>query len=96
MTITRQVLRDQIAKLRVLLRTKETALAALEKGEKRRRRALPDFQLAKTRCPAGHKYAGKNLILTRDGERKCRQCKRLYDRKHLEKKRSTRPAARSR
>lgn len=86
MTITREILRDQIAKLKVRLRTKEDALALLEAGEKRRRRALADFQLAKTRCPAGHKYAGSNLVVNREGERKCRQCKRLHDRISLAKK----------
>lgn len=34
---------------------------------------------AKTHCPAGHPYAGNNLIVTRNG-RVCRACKLVYDR----------------
>ena len=31
-------------------------------------------QASKTHCPQGHPYAGTNLILTKRGWRKCRQC----------------------
>lgn len=30
----------------------------------------------KTRCPAGHEYAGENLYIYRDGRRECRECNR--------------------
>jgi hypothetical protein len=31
---------------------------------------------AKTHCPAGHPYAGDNLYVGKNGNRKCRACQR--------------------
>lgn len=35
---------------------------------------------AKTHCPQGHPYSGKNLITEKDGSRKCRTCRNEYKR----------------
>jgi hypothetical protein len=35
----------------------------------------------KTHCPQGHEYSGDNLILQKNGHRKCRFCVQVYDRK---------------
>lgn len=32
--------------------------------------------LEKTHCPAGHPYAGENLVVNADGKRRCRTCRR--------------------
>lgn len=34
-----------------------------------------NFQANKTHCPQGHAYEGQNLVIERDGSRKCRICK---------------------
>lgn len=34
------------------------------------------YQLHKTKCPSGHKYAGANLYITPAGARGCRACRR--------------------
>ena len=33
----------------------------------------------KTNCPKGHPYSGNNLFIERDGSRKCRICRKIYD-----------------
>lgn len=38
-------------------------------------------QRAKTHCPAGHEYAGENLAVRPNGDRWCRACARLRDRR---------------
>lgn len=34
------------------------------------------FERSRTHCPQGHEYTEDNTILTKDGKRKCRECKR--------------------
>lgn len=34
-------------------------------------------EASKTHCPEGHAYEGENLIITKDGWRKCRECHRI-------------------
>ncbi len=36
----------------------------------------------KTHCPQGHPYSGDNLIIRKDGLRRCRECCREYSRRH--------------
>jgi hypothetical protein len=49
-------------------------------GENTRRGRAPMLarsrQRAKTHCPAGHPYAGDNLYVRPNGDRKCRACRR--------------------
>ncbi len=35
---------------------------------------------AKTHCPMGHAYAGANLLVWSDGQRRCRECRRATKR----------------
>lgn len=42
---------------------------------------------AKTHCPAGHPYAGDNLIVMPNGERRCRTCRRAIRRRFSERAR---------
>ena len=35
---------------------------------------------SKAHCPQGHLYAGENLIVRRNGNRRCRTCTRYFDR----------------
>ncbi len=37
-------------------------------------------QVNKTHCPAGHPYAGENLVIAKSGQRVCRQCARAHSR----------------
>jgi hypothetical protein len=39
----------------------------------------------KTHCPQGHEYAGENLIITNRGDRYCRTCAKISDRKRKDK-----------
>ena len=32
------------------------------------------FERSKTECPKGHPYEGDNLIMGKDGKRRCREC----------------------
>jgi hypothetical protein len=45
-------------------------------------------QARRTHCPQGHEYIGRNLMITRRGERKCRACDlervRVYTAKNRE------------
>lgn len=41
-----------------------------------------------THCPAGHEYAGENLITQADGTRKCRECQRARSREYMRAKRA--------
>lgn len=47
---------------------------------------FPAENSAKSHCPAGHPYAGENLAVERDGSRKCRTCRRQYDRRRRPRK----------
>jgi HNH endonuclease. len=52
--------------------------------------------MTKSHCPAGHPYAGRNLVRFRDGVRRCRQCRhdsnqRRWRRRHPEPKPRGRP-----
>lgn len=49
---------------------------------------------AKTHCPMGHPYSGRNLILTRRG-RKCRQCKNEHHKLSRAAKRAVERRARA-
>ncbi len=40
---------------------------------------------ARTHCPSGHPYAGANLRLTPNGERKCRACGLAHGRRQRER-----------
>jgi hypothetical protein len=40
---------------------------------------------SKTECPAGHPYAGSNLIVTKTGNRQCKTCKRDWMRSNSRK-----------
>ncbi len=35
-------------------------------------------QAAKTHCPRGHPYSGRNLVLSSTGARQCRECRRTH------------------
>jgi hypothetical protein len=37
---------------------------------------------AKTHCPAGHEYAGDNLLVSQTGQRRCRACLRSHGRRY--------------
>lgn len=51
--------------------------------ENKRRSSCPSgLNFKKTECLCGHKLSGDNLYVSADGERKCRQCKRLRDRRY--------------
>jgi hypothetical protein len=39
-----------------------------------------DHNARKTRCPADHPYSGDNLLISKDGKRHCRACRRKRDR----------------
>ena len=39
------------------------------------------YERAKTNCPKGHPYEGGNLIVGRDGKRRCRECDRARKRR---------------
>lgn len=48
-----------------------------------RKNRFVNHQTIKTVCKRGHPYAGENLIITKKGERACRTCKRIKDRKRI-------------
>lgn len=48
-----------------------------------RRRDGTDPMLNKTHCPQGHPYEGENLVLERDGSRKCRKCQSFYRKERI-------------
>jgi hypothetical protein len=39
------------------------------------------YERSKTHCPKNHPYEGENLIVSKDGKRKCRECDRERKRK---------------
>jgi len=39
------------------------------------------YERSKTHCPKNHPYEGDNLIVSKDGKRKCRECDRERKRK---------------
>lgn len=43
----------------------------------------------KTHCPVGHPYSGNNLVLKRDGSRRCRECHRLQENARYHRRRAT-------
>lgn len=44
---------------------------------------------AKTHCPKNHRYAGDNLMILRNGRRRCRQCNRDQSRKYYESRKAS-------
>ena len=48
-----------------------------------------------THCPQGHPYSGDNLIITSNGGRACRECKRDWSREYMRRKRAAAKAARA-
>jgi hypothetical protein len=47
-------------------------------------------QAARTHCPQGHEYAGKNLIVNTNGARVCRECQNAAQRRQNAKKKEAR------
>lgn len=64
-----------------------TAAANKERG-----RSGPALNAKKTHCPQGHPYSGSNLIITSNGQRKCRVCVYAANRASAARRRATRPA----
>lgn len=48
---------------------------------------------AKTHCPQGHPYSGKNLFVTRCGRRRCRRCNRERQRRYAKERKNARKSA---
>ena len=46
------------------------------------------YERARTRCPKGHPYEGDNLIVRKDGKRRCRECDRERKRASQQAKQS--------
>lgn len=55
----------------------ETGLAAVPAQARR--------NAAKTHCPQGHPYSGDNLLVSKKGERFCRECRRGSDRRRRQR-----------
>jgi hypothetical protein len=57
-------------------------LEAVKRAEHTRRDASRhrSSNATKTRCPEGHPYVGDNLIVTKNGRRRCRECRRRDNR----------------
>jgi hypothetical protein len=47
---------------------------ATAKEQAENRKEFINASALKTHCPAGHPYSGNNLRITKEGNRKCRQC----------------------
>lgn len=47
-------------------------------------------QRAKTHCPSGHKYEGRNLYVRNNGERECAECSRIRSKEYQRKRRARR------
>ena len=52
------------------------------------RRTPVFWNSTKTHCPFGHPYEAGNLILRKDGKRRCRTCRSEIDRRHRSKLKS--------
>jgi hypothetical protein len=57
--------------------------------------SLAAINAAKTHCPAGHAYAGANLIRTRCGRRQCRACTAEASARHKAKLKARRQQKRA-
>lgn len=51
--------------------------------------AAPAVVLAKrTHCPRGHEYTPENIYRKDDGLRRCKECKRAWNREYMRRRRN--------
>lgn len=67
-------------------RAKFSEILALEQAPKRNSPGA-------THCAKGHAYSGHNLIVRKDGKRRCRQCQRDWNRAKTAKRRAARESS---
>lgn len=63
-------------------------LEAVTQKENTRRGNLNADKMARTHCPQGHPYAGKNLWLRSSGQRRCRACECERSREYQRRRRA--------
>lgn len=54
-------------------------------GENIRRGESGLYEKLRTYCPYGHKYAGKNLFISKNNKRACKECHRINSNKYYHK-----------